>query len=50
MTRNSLFLFFILIAVGAGLCSAQTAKNYYLIDGLFFDGMPTTFSSSVFSR
>lgn len=45
MTRNSLFLFFILIAVGAGLCSAQTAKKYYLIDGLFFEGMPPCMSA-----
>lgn len=46
MTRNSLFLFFLLIVVGAGLCSAQTTtKNYYLVDGLFFDGMPPGIST-----
>ena len=34
-------MFLILLAVGAGLCSAQTAgKKYYLVDGLFFEGMP----------
>jgi hypothetical protein len=34
-------LFLILVAVGAGLCSAQTAgKKYYLVGGLFFEGMP----------
>jgi peroxiredoxin len=41
MIRNSLFLFFILTVVWAGLCSAQTTeKKYYLVNGLFFDGMP----------
>ena len=30
-------MFLILVAVGAGLCSAQTAgKKYYLVGGLFF--------------
>lgn len=34
-------MFLILVAVGAGLCSAQTAgKKYYLVGGLFFEGMP----------
>lgn len=29
-------MFLILVAVGAGLCSAQTAgKKYYLVGGLF---------------
>ena len=34
-------MFLILVAVGAGLCSAQTAgKKYYLVGGLFFEGIP----------
>ena len=41
MIRKILSLFLILVAVGAGLCSAQTAgKKYYLVGGLFFEGMP----------
>ena len=41
MIRNSLFLFLLLITVWAGKCSAQTVdKTYYLVGGLFFDGMP----------
>lgn len=46
MARNSLFLFLFLITVGVGLCSAQTVKNLYLVDGLFFDGMPPCVSMS----
>mgnify|MGYP000543099670 CR=1 FL=1 len=46
MIKKILSLFLILIAVGAGLCSAQTAgKKYYLVDGLFFEGMPPCVSS-----
>lgn len=42
MTRNSLLLFLILTTVWVGLCSAQTTgkKHYYLVSGLFFEGMP----------
>lgn len=45
MKRISL-LCLILLGVWAGLCSAQTAKKYYLYDGLFFEGMPPGVSSS----
>ena len=45
MKRVSL-LFFILTSIWAGLCSAQTAKKYYLYAGLFFEGMPPGVSSS----
>lgn len=41
MIRKILSLFFILMTVGAGLGFAQTVgKKFYLVDGLFFDGMP----------
>lgn len=41
MIKKILSLFFILLAVGAEFGSAQTAaKKYYLVDGLFFEGMP----------
>lgn len=44
MKLNSLLLFLILMTVGAGLVSAQTAQTatWYVVDGLFFDGMPPT--------
>lgn len=46
MASKILSLFLILMAVGAGLCSAQTVgKKYYLMDGLFFEGMPPCVSS-----
>lgn len=47
MTRNSLFLFLLLIAVWAGECSAQAVdKKYYLVGGLFYDGMPPGIAAS----
>lgn len=46
MIKKILSLFFILITVWVGLCSAQTtAKKYYLLEGLFFDGMPPCVSA-----
>ena len=44
MKLHSLLLFLTLIAVGAGLVSAQTAQTvaWYVVDGLFFEGMPPT--------
>ena len=46
MIKKILSLFFILLAVGAELGSAQTAaKKYYLVDGLFFEGMPPGMSA-----
>lgn len=45
MSRISLFLFLFLITVGAGLGSAQTVeKKFYVVDGIFFDGMPPCMS------
>lgn len=47
MIKKILSLFFILLAVGAEFGSAQTAaKKYYLVDGLFFEGMPPGVSAS----
>ena len=41
MERNSLFLFLFMMFVWAGLCSAQTTGDkFVLIDGCFFNGMP----------
>lgn len=41
MIRNSLFLFLFLIAAWTGKCSAQAVdKKYYLVGGIFYDGMP----------
>lgn len=45
MSRISLFLFLFLITVGAGLGSAQTVeKKFYVVDGIFFDGIPPCMS------
>lgn len=47
MKKQILSLFLVWMAVGAGLCSAQTASpNYYLMDGLFFEGMPPCVSAN----
>ena len=42
MKQNSLLLTLILLLAGAGLVSAQTAQKttWYVVDGLFFEGMP----------
>lgn len=41
MIRKILPLFLVLMTVWAEQSSARTAdKNYYLVDGLFFEGMP----------
>lgn len=46
MIKKVLSLFLILMTAWAGLCPAQTAtKNYYLVDGLFFEGMPPCMGS-----
>lgn len=45
MKYTSLLLF-MLTCVWAGFCSAQTAKKYYLYNGLFFEGMPPGVCSS----
>lgn len=48
MIKQILSLFLVWIAVCAGLCSAQTASpNYYLVDGLFFEGMPPCVSADL---
>lgn len=46
MKKQVFFLFLILMTVGVGLCPAQTgAKKFFLVDGLFFEGMPPFVSS-----
>ena len=42
MKQKSLLLFLILMTVGAGLVSAQTVQKttWYVVGGLFFEGMP----------
>lgn len=51
MKRNSLLLFLIMVFVWVGACPAQTTGgNYYLIEGLFFDGMPPGVRSEAGSR
>lgn len=44
MKLHSLLLTLTLMLVGAGLVSAQTAQRttWYVVDGLFFEGMPPT--------
>lgn len=47
MIKKILSLFFIIMAVWAEVGSAQTvAKKYYLVDGLFFEGLPPGVSES----
>ena len=46
MIKKILSLFLILMLAWVGLCPAQTAtKKYYLVDGLFFEGMPPCIGS-----
>lgn len=51
MIRNSLFLFLFLTTVWVEGCSAQTVdKKFYLVGGLFFDGMPPRISIDQVAR
>lgn len=46
MIKKTFSLFLILMFAWVGICPAQTAtKKYYLVDGLFFEGMPPCMES-----